>query len=587
MKESLPMESIIKNDKGEIISQSNLLINKLEYKEEVFEKFIHEISPQIDADSIISFSKCTFKLPAVFKGLKAKEISFSNCTFEKEFFLLDLDASIIRIEGCTFKKETRIVNLNCSSYTVVRGIKASEFIIDGQCRTLQFVACKIEELKIGNINSEYSQKDSTIEFLIENEIKKTRIEPYITFSHIVFKGSKYEDVHFEGTFNSRIAFEKNVEIGTVFFESSNFDKRIDFQEGKFNYINFYRSNFNGLIYINDFEASDVSTRDLSIYTLWMHSCNFDKDVSVHTSSIEHITLSNNNFNQLFNFNQYTDSIDNESEPIMVSLNGVNRGTIYIERAYLDINLNGLNHGNIFINDSNMYSLILSEFENKGSITLTNIKSGGFFTIQEANARTINFTNTDINSFGEIVIANSNIEKVNFKSYPKKVRSYNTNPKVGYGIKDKSKNSSNLKDVYNQLKQVAKRKGDIHAVSKYKSLEHRELLKSKSFGFDSILLFLNLISNKNGKSWAIGVLFTLVAAFLFYWIYISVLGLSINRAESWKEYILYISSFPKLSIEKYESFNSTWSISLVVWLSRIFISYGIYQTVAAFRKYGKS
>ncbi|WP_338359837.1 hypothetical protein [Yeosuana marina] len=581
------MENIIKDDNREIVSKSNLLVNKLVYKNEDFDKFIQEISPQIDVDSIISFSECTFKLPAVFQGLNAKEISFDNCTFEKEFFLIDLKASNVWIKECTFKDEARIINLNCGIYTVIRGIKASLFRIDGQCKTLQFVSSKIEELKIGNINSEHSQKETAIEFLIENEIKKTKIEPYATFSHIVFKGSKYEDVFFEGTFNNRISFEKNVEIGSVFFESSNFDRRIDFQEGKFNYINFYRSNFNGLIYINDFEASDVSTRNLEIYTLWMHSCNFDKDVSVQTSKVEHITLSNNNFNQLLNFNQFTDEIDAESKLTMIRLNGVNRGSIFIERAYIDINLNGLNHGNIYLNNSNIYSLILSEFENKGSINLTNIKSGKFLTIQEANAGDIYFTNTDINCFDEIVIANSNIEKINFKSYPNKVLSFSSNPKVGYGIKDKSKDASNLKDVFNQLKQIAKRKGDVHIANKYQSLEHKQLLKSKLFGFDSILLFLNLISNKNGKSWSRGVLFTLVTAFLFYWIYISVLGLNINRADTWKEYILYISSFPKLSVGKYESLNSKWSVSLVIWLSRIFISYGIYQTVAAFRKYGKS
>lgn len=581
------MENIIKDANGEIISQSNLLINGLEFKNETFDKFIREISPQIEPDSIISFTNCTFKLPAVFEGFKAKEVSFNNCIFEKEFFLLKSNISILGIGNCTFKDEARIIDINCTAYTVIRKIQASKIKISGQYKTLQIVSSKIEEFEIDNINSDHTQKDSVIEFLIENDIKKTKIEPYITFAHIVFKGSKYQDIHFEGTFNNRILFEKNIEVGSVYFESSNFDKRIDFQEGKFNYINFYRSNFNGLIYINDFEASDVSTRNLEIYTLWMHSCNFDKDVSVQTSKVEHITLSNNNFNQLLNFNQFTDEIDAESKLTMISLNGVNRGNIFIERAYIDINLNGLNHGNIYLNNSNIYSLILSEFENKGSINLTNIKSGEFLTIQEANAGDINFTNTDINCFDEIVIANSNIEKINFKSYPNKVLSFSSNPKVGYGIKDKSKNASNLKDVFNQLKQIAKRNGDVHIANKYQSLEHKQLLKSKSFGFDSILLFLNLISNKNGKSWSRGVLFTLVTAFLFYWIYISVLGLNINRADTYIEYILYISSFPKLSIEKYEALNSKWSVSLVIWLSRIFISYGIYQTVAAFRKYGKA
>ncbi len=319
----------------------------------------------------------------------------------------------------------------------------------------------------------------------------------------------------------------------------------------------------------------------------MHSCNFAKDVSVQTSNIEHITLSNNNFNQLFNFNQCSDEIDLETELVMISIGGTNRGNVVIERAYFDINIMGVNFGDIFLKNSIIYTFYLTELENKGSITLTNIKSGSFFTIQDSTVGNLNFTNTDINNFNEIVITNSNIEKVNFKKYPKKVLSYSTDPQVGYGIKEKSKRTANLKDIYNQLKQIAKRTGEVDISNKYQSLEHKQLLLSKRFGFDSILLSLNLISNNNGRSWFIGVLFTVFIAFLFFLLYLKILDISFSYTESFKDYVLFISSFPKLQLEKYSELNSKWSVSLVIWLSRIFISYGIYQTIAAFRKYGKA
>ena len=195
-------------------------------------------------------------------------------------------------------------------------------------------------------------------------------------------------------------------------------------------------------------------------------------------------------------------------------------------------------------------------------------------------------NTDINKFKEVVIADSNIDGFETANYPNNIRSYSSDNKIGYGLSDKSKNRANLKSVYNQLKQIAKRKGDIQTAYKYQSLEHKQLLFSRRFGFDSLLLFLNWISNNNGKSWSRGILFTLIVAFFFYWLYLTVLGLSLNTNEWWKDYILFISSFPKLDLEKYGYANSKWSVSLIIWLSRIFISYGIYQTVAAFRKYGK-
>ena len=344
-----------------------------------------------------------------------------------------------------------------------------------------------------------------------------------------------------------------------------------------------------MVYINDFEGNNVVdfSRELLIEKLWLHSCTFDKDVTVSLSKINYITLSNNNFKQIFSFNNYLvrDKLK-EADTVMISNNGTNRGTIIIERTYLDLSLGGINFGDIFIKDSVIWSLYLMDFDNKGSISLKEVDACQHFTIHNSNSGELNLVNTDINKFKEIVIANSNIEGLETTSYPNNVLSYSPDSKIGYGLLDKSKNRANLKSVYNQLKQIAKRKGDIHTAYKYQSLEYKQLLFSKQFGFDSLLLFLNWISNSNGKSWSRGIVFTLAMAFFFFWSYITVLGCSLNTSEWWKDYVLFISSFPKLSLDKYEYANSEWSVSLIIWLARIFISYGIYQTVAAFRKYGK-
>jgi len=85
----------------------------------------------------------------------------------------------------------------------------------------------------------------------------------------------------------------------------------------------------------------------------------------------------------------------------------------------------------------------------------------------------------------------------------------------------------------------------------------------------------------------GVIFTLVVALLFFLVYVKSLNIALSIDHLFKDYILFITSFPKLSLDKYSTFNSIWYVSLIIWLSRIFITYGIYQTVAAFRKYGKT
>lgn len=271
---------------------------------------------------------------------------------------------------------------------------------------------------------------------------------------------------------------------------------------------------------------------------------------------------------------------------MVRMSGVNQGNIVIERAYLDIDIRDINFGNIFFKQVNISSLVLTEFHNKGSMFFTNILSGWHLIIQDSIVGNLNFINSDINIFDEIVIADSKLNGIGLKNYPNRILSSSSNPKVGYGIKDKSKGKENLKNVYTQLKEVARTNGDFDNANKYKSLEHKQLLRSKKLSPDSVLLFLNWISNNNGQSWLRGAFFTIIVSVIFCILYFMTLNIESHQFPNYKELVLFITSFPKLELEKFEIQNKSWKISLVIWLARIFISYGIYQTITAFRKYGR-
>ncbi|MBO6881443.1 hypothetical protein, partial [Winogradskyella sp.] len=229
---------------------------------------------------------------------------------------------------------------------------------------------------------------------------------------------------------------------------------------------------------------------------------------------------------------------------------------------------------------------VSNFQNNGNVSFSNVISGEYFAVQNSTVGNMEFLNTDFKIFNEVVISDSNIEKINFSTYPSKIKSFSKNPKIGFGIENKNLSNLNLKNVYNQLKKSAKSKGDIDTANKYQSLEYKYLFRDKSFGFDKILLFLNLISNNHGRSWFRGVLFTLLVALLCFYGYMSVLKVDYTITYFFKNYIIFISSFPKLEIDSYSNIPKTWDLSFIIWISRMFISYGIYQTVAAFRKYGK-
>lgn len=101
-----------------------------------------------------------------------------------------------------------------------------------------------------------------------------------------------------------------------------------------------------------------------------------------------------------------------------------------------------------------------------------------------------------------------------------------------------------------------------------------------------MLLLNWISNNNGKSWFRGVAFTLLVGLTGFYFYGRVLDIKMVLPDFFQKYIVFISSFPKLGLKEYSELPDTWDLSLVVWLTRIFISYGVFQTIAAFRKYGK-
>lgn len=572
-------------------TKPDILESKLDFEGDIFDKSINVVLPHTGEDSIISFHKCTFKSFIALQEVKAKEISFIDCTFEKEFFLIKSEIAIIGFTDCVFMVNIVLTGNNCSNFTNLRKVKTPELKVEGNYHKFQIVSSNIENVNIKDINSNSAKKDSKIEFLIENEIRRVEIKPYSTYSHISFKGSSYDTIFLEGTFNNQIVFDKNVVCKDLFFESSTCNYRIDILEGNFQHIYFYRSLFTGLVHVNDFDGDNIKdfSRDLEIETLWFHSCTFDKDVAISLSKIKHLTVSNNNFKQLFSFNNYYNGeIDEKgiNDVVMVRINGTNRGTVVIERVYLDIELGGINFGDVFIKDSKLYSFFLMDFDNKGSISLKDVNGCEFFTIHNSNSGHLKLVNADISKFNEVVIADSNIEGLETTKYPKNIRSYSSNPKVGYGLSNKSRNNSNLKNIYNQLKQIAKNKGDTQALYKYQSMEHEKLLLSKRLGFDSILLSLNWLSNRNGKSWSRGVLFTLIISFLFYLAYSYSIESDFDK-ESLKDYVLFISSFPKLSLDKFKEFDSVWYVSLIIWLSRIFISYGIYQTVSAFRKYGKS
>lgn len=132
--------------------------------------------------------------------------------------------------------------------------------------------------------------------------------------------------------------------------------------------------------------------------------------------------------------------------------------------------------------------------------------------------------------------------------------------------------------------------------KYHQKEMREYTKSfkffslRSLG-DRTVLYLNYISNFHGDSWFTGILFFICISMLFFWLFIDSLGAGIidNESQVWGVFAKYYCQFanPAHRFSAFKDLELTGASYLWDSLGRIFGSYAIYQTIQAFRKFGKT
>lgn len=118
--------------------------------------------------------------------------------------------------------------------------------------------------------------------------------------------------------------------------------------------------------------------------------------------------------------------------------------------------------------------------------------------------------------------------------------------------------------------------------------------------DIILLLLNRISNYFGTDWVRGVVFTMtigsvVSYFLLRENY-NLWHIDIYDINAWKQSIGFLikiinvvdmKPFKESENSLVKLVNNNDTNNIILFIGRIFIAYGIYQTVQAFRKYGKS
>lgn len=160
--------------------------------------------------------------------------------------------------------------------------------------------------------------------------------------------------------------------------------------------------------------------------------------------------------------------------------------------------------------------------------------------------------------------------------------------------------SNKRETFRIIKQAYSKNGNEIDSIEYRKREHFTLFsetwrdlanfrKISSSIQNIFILFLNLVSNYFGVSWITGFIFITVVGSLFFLLSITEIPeyhFTTNPLNWDFEYFKYFLEFlnPTHKFEYIQEENLTTKFYVFDFLGRIFVGYGIYQFVQAFRKY---
>lgn len=172
-------------------------------------------------------------------------------------------------------------------------------------------------------------------------------------------------------------------------------------------------------------------------------------------------------------------------------------------------------------------------------------------------------------------------------------------KIGFfeGIKLGNLKSIDTNTIRTIKGQLLKSENKIEYL-KYNALDQSKYFQKLSIkDYDYYVLWLNKKSNDFGRNWIKGVKFTLEAS-LFFFLLLIIINSFIssnypltfsNKDSSFAGFSIILLEFLKFTFSldfKNEEFQSNGVLYFIFIIAKIFIGYGIYQTITAFRKYGK-
>jgi len=268
------------------------------------------------------------------------------------------------------------------------------------------------------------------------------------------------------------------------------------------------------------------------------------------------------------------------------------------------------------------NLIFKEVINEGDLSFHDCEKlaksdnftvdGGLISLINSELGKLSFFNTDLPKFEEFQISGCNLLNVRTIDQHIPLATQKGNLFFTHFVKNKkSQKPSSLSETYNQLHLAMQKSGNKDWEDKYygefmhwrlKGLaqQNKQVVKEawnkkkprvlKSLrSMNQVLLWLNKVSNRFSQSWSRGFASTIVISIILYLLYYANLcrNEEVSIAEHLGNWVRFVNPTHKFNfMVEAEKPTGKWSY-FIDGVSRVLISFFIYQTVAASRRFGKA
>ena len=539
----------------------------------------------------ILFENCTFSDVLAFRDIKVKgSLIFRNCIFKKELNFYNKSVVCENIKFIFCNKGTNVSDPSISLDVCAKNMVEWEGM---RGCNLSFYDNFLKQHI--NISPKVSYKDCDI----------SSFEPLSTFENV-----QTQIIVMDSTIQGEIDLSDRKIIKPIEFKNCEFKKEANFRNTQFlQKVKFYRSNFIASV---DFRISDNLKNAPKFHNNIegsFHDSIFEEKVIFYHRQFSKISFENTKFKKLVDFYNTTFYKD------VCFFKTDFEGTSVFAKATF--------HGvAVFLYSQVAKNMILrgANFEKGVNFALVNFIGEGY----------INPFDTIINSFISFPEKNCGLidEGENWKTI-----SHNYKRETYRILKNEALKQNNrikaldfhgdemeahtlfVKEVsstflYFSGKNYLPNKLYEFFISRFQNLD-RSILPTlpiaifilpfiiiPAFNSDLFVLRINQITNKHGSDWKRGFLFTIVtSAFFFtlYWISLKAKPVEFNIDASWEHtkgalgivlsYFAHFTNPTHWTSFMPDAFRGNWSIFIDI-SSRLFIGLGFYQTIQAFRKYGR-